>query len=302
MRIIRSTGVSVIELLIVISIIGMLLSLLLPAVQSSRESARKVDCLSRSRQLGLAIQQYHGATNELPPSRISDRYLTWAALVLPYLEQQTIYDQMDPMRVFSVQSDQVRLTPIEAFLCPTRSHDSLVSNVRKVPGIVGDYAAVTSTFLLTGNDGRYFDGSLIVADSTPHERYPRSTLSNWKSRTHFKDITDGTSKTFLLGEGSLWMIQRTALYDGNYNTGAFLGDDDYPEEYLDIAPRILPHPIAESESQPKACIGSAHPDTVTMTMVDGSVRPVRKDVDIKVLESLVTRAGGETTSLTDVDN
>jgi type II secretory pathway pseudopilin PulG len=290
-------ALSVVELLIVIAIIGMLVSLLVPAISASREAARKSSCLDNTRQIGLAIHQYHSATRTLPPSRIRDRFLTWAALILPYVDQTDIADQIQSDLTFAEQSEVVRSTPLGAFLCPSRHHEDILVDVRDVPGVKGDYAAMTSTFVLGGDYGKHFDGAMITGDA---KLLNNGTIDTWKSRTSIDDIKDGLSKTILIVESSLWMADRAALFDGNYNTGAILGDSLYPTEYVHLAKKIRWHPIAFSESQPQTCVGSAHPNVIYVAMGDGSSHAINKDIDVVVAEHLVTRAGGEATSLADV--
>src|SRR6187200_208608 len=89
---------TLVELLVVIAIIGVLVSLLLPAVQAARESARRTQCANHLKQLGLAGQNFHDIQGSFPPSRVSNdatdvnkNWLTWAVVILPYIEQQNYY-------------------------------------------------------------------------------------------------------------------------------------------------------------------------------------------------------------------
>ena len=84
-------GFTLIELLVVIAIIGMLISLLLPAVQKSREAARITQCKNNLKQIGIAINNFHDRRNELPPSRNYDHYMSWAFLILPDLESSNLF-------------------------------------------------------------------------------------------------------------------------------------------------------------------------------------------------------------------
>src|SRR5262245_49892018 len=96
----RRHGFTLVELLVVIAIIGVLVALLLPAVQSARESARRSQCSNHLKQLGLGAQNFHDVRNFLPPNRISQPppaiadgvdYLTWAVVIMPFIEQQNFY-------------------------------------------------------------------------------------------------------------------------------------------------------------------------------------------------------------------
>ena len=113
-------GITLVELVVVIAFIGMLISLLLPAVQAARESARRTQCSSSLKQIGLAIQNFHAQRDELPPSRNYDHYATWAFLILPFMEEGNLYDDWDGSVKYYYQSDEARLTPVEHYYCPSR--------------------------------------------------------------------------------------------------------------------------------------------------------------------------------------
>ena len=82
-----SRGFTLVELLVVIAIIGILVALLLPAVQAAREAARRIQCTNHLKQIGLAIHNFHDAHKKLPPSRMPCNHGTWASEIWPYLEQ-----------------------------------------------------------------------------------------------------------------------------------------------------------------------------------------------------------------------
>src|SRR5262245_2029090 len=107
---------TLVELLVVIAIIGILIALLLPAVQAARESARRTQCSNNLKQIGLAIQSYHDNTKYLPPSRIADHWATWAVLILPYMEQESLYEQWDIAQQYYQQSQTVRTGSVPAYL------------------------------------------------------------------------------------------------------------------------------------------------------------------------------------------
>lgn len=303
----RSRGFTLVELLVVIAIIGVLVALLLPAVQAAREAARRTECLNKCRQIGLAVHNFHDARKELPPSRIGDTMLTWAAVILPYVEQYALGDQVDTFRSFDKQPEMVRTTPVDFFYCPSRTHDELLVTRGGVEGVKGDFVSVSSTFFMDGGFGRYFDGAFVFADSVPNRGGVNVVLDSWKSRTSFRRIEDGLSNTIFVSEGSFWMSERASIYDGDDNAGGILGDENYPgiQGYVnpvsgataDIAPFTgRAHPIANSPEEEGVWIGSEHPGVVHVILGDGSGRALNKDTDILVLEALVTRAGGEVVS------
>jgi prepilin-type N-terminal cleavage/methylation domain-containing protein len=88
-------GFTLVELLVVIAIIGILVAMLLPAVQAAREAARRSQCTNNLKQLSLAMLTYHQAVGKFPPPGISSNQVSWLVLILPYLEQKPLHDQFD---------------------------------------------------------------------------------------------------------------------------------------------------------------------------------------------------------------
>lgn len=123
-------GFTLVELLVVIAIIGILIGLLLPAVQSVREAARRTQCLNNLRQIGLATINFHDSHRAFPPSRISsprdvlfNRYdgaESWFVRIMPFVEQNNLYQQWDLTTDYDTQDDEAVDTPIATFICSTR--------------------------------------------------------------------------------------------------------------------------------------------------------------------------------------
>lgn len=294
-------GFSLVELLMVVAIIGMLVSLTLPAIRASRESGRRVQCLNNSRQIGLAFHGYHDVKKELPPARIKDGFVTWAALILPYLEETTLADLTDPSLNFERQPEAMRTAPVKVFVCPSRGRRKMITGHGNAKGIKGDYAAMSSTFLAKAKDGRYFDGAMLYGyygfgdpKIKPHR------LIWWRSGTAFKDISDGLSNTFFVVEASFWSAERASIYDGRDQPGAILGDSTPPKEFQKIAQKMKRGIANDWPLEKDVFVGSAHPNVFIATMGDGSCRPIAKDADIRVLEAFVTRAGNEVADLDQV--
>ena len=316
----QRVGFTLVELLVVIAIIGVLVALLLPAVQAAREAARRAQCLNNCRQIGLATHNYHDSRQELPPSRIVDGWLTWAGVILPYLEQGNIGQQINIRDKFDNQPEIVRSTPIDTYICPSRSHDSLnadgfgspASVVEGNPqpnyiGIRGDYAAVSSTFFSITEAREFFDGAIVVPKNID-DGDGRGNTTDYKSLTSFKTITDGLSNTILFCENSLWMSRRYSIYDGDDNPGIILGTGR-------LWPQSVPAGINPASSgvclapcdngiaqdlEDRKWAGSDHPAVMNVVLADGSGFSINKDVELEVLETFVTRSLGEVSSLSDI--
>ena len=164
-------GFTLVELLVVIAIIGILIALLLPAVQAAREAARRSQCSNNLKQLGLAVHTFHDVNKQLPPATLLpggvSSYLTWAVFVLPYMEQQAVYSAFDPSQLINraLNPDGPPVQPagrfsvIPAFICPShRTFSQAVTTDNASPntggGSISDYAGCggsddNSGFLVT---------------------------------------------------------------------------------------------------------------------------------------------------------
>ena len=151
------------ELLVVIAIISLMVGLLLPAVQKVRESANRISCANNLKQLALGLHNYEYTNGHLPPSRIAEKYATWAVLLLPYIEQGNSYQQWRLDRNYYAQTDLARQSAVPIYFCPSRrtlSSDPLLSisgdspsdgvpDSNQYPGALADYACNAGT---TGMD------------------------------------------------------------------------------------------------------------------------------------------------------
>jgi prepilin-type N-terminal cleavage/methylation domain-containing protein len=151
----RRGGFTLIELLVVIGIIALLMGLLLPAVQKVRESANRISCGNNLHQITMAMHHYHLDNEHLPPRCLIANGATWAVLILPYMEQDTLLKQWDLKRSYYDQNDLARQTALTNYFCPSRrsagmaglsaSGDQLWLGGNNfgpnVPGALSDYAA-----------------------------------------------------------------------------------------------------------------------------------------------------------------
>ncbi|WP_254507053.1 DUF1559 family PulG-like putative transporter [Anatilimnocola floriformis] len=300
----NSTGrraFTLVELLVVIAIIGVLVALLLPAVQAARESARRTQCVNHLKQMALGVQN-HESTHRILPSAGGlawDYHMTylqgipavapkqhggWGFQLLPYIEQQALWEGNGQSADLE-KSVQAIGAPIKLYFCPSRRPPEVLSTTdwynylpdetsgnagRSTPHAKNDYAAAS---LETGSgDDQYGVGAIT-------QLYPR----------RLADITDGTSSTIVFSEKRM-NVQLLKQFQGNDNEGYSSGWDHDVMRQADRVP--LPDFRHVSDNgDPR--FGSSHPGGINIALVDGSVRLLPYSVDATIFRNLGRRADGE---------
>ena len=253
------TGFTLVELLVVIAIIGVLVALLLPAVQAAREAARRSSCQNNLRQVGLAFQNFHDTNNAFPPLRIAggDGWATCWVLVLPFMEQQNLYTNWDLTRRYAQQTPQAQQVHVKNLYCPARRSPKEFSRAEQFyvqdtslppepqsaegaqtrfgpannpPGALGDYAACVGDMRGNPNNPNaqnWFNvesnGAIIIGNPNPPVSASVTNVVTWTSNTRFSRIEDGTSSTILVGEKHVpaKMFGRLKVGDGPIFSGAW---------------------------------------------------------------------------------
>ncbi|WP_197531323.1 DUF1559 family PulG-like putative transporter [Posidoniimonas corsicana] len=265
------TGFTLVELLVVIAIIGVLIALLLPAVQAAREAARRTQCLSQLKEVGLAVQNHHDTRGHFPTGRNrSDQFgVSWAFEILPYLEEQPVYDAyIDSERVDSDANAAAMRTPIPAYACPSRrsaAADRDFDNDDQAPlvrgsAVLGDYAANAGLEEDMGMEGNDFkDGKVDRTLSGP-------IYSGSKVRS--RHVVDGLSKTLAIGEKHLpspqpdWDADRVHFRQGDT---CFLAAD-----HLEAILRGTEDGLATSPDEGSTQLfGGPHPGVTLFVFLDG---------------------------------
>ena len=206
-------GFTLVELLVVIAIIGVLVGLLLPAVQAAREAARRMSCSNNLKQLGLAMHNYHGTFNKLPPfynhSGSGSYWEGYSAFtqILPYIEQQPLADQLesdsqDFYRTWnSGEVEDARATEVAAFLCPSDPGFPTAGGTENGPGC--NYG-VSMGSTINWTDSKLQNGMFRGDEDI-----------NRNAATSFRDMLDGLSTTLMISEGLAGDNQGSGLMNGN---------------------------------------------------------------------------------------
>jgi prepilin-type N-terminal cleavage/methylation domain-containing protein len=291
---------TLVELLVVIAIIGVLVALLLPAVQAAREAARRSSCANKLRQMSLAIQNYATANDdELPPGTIGQGKYGVFTYLLPHMEQQQVFNQIDLDA--NPQSSAARTTVIETYLCPNYDETPQFQDAFR-NGAITTYQGV----------GGAFDPTRPISQqerllSPGYGDLPLSGPFSWGANPRrFKDFTDGTSNTFVLGE-----FVHTDRLPGPYHDlpgnirpwiiGAPVVStaDDRPSYSMKVAfctPNSRIDRVADAVPYNHLPFGSFHVGGTNFGLGDGSVRFVVDNVDIIAFKGACTINGDETVS------
>src|SRR5713226_3438539 len=196
---IRRKGFTLIELLVVIAIIGVLIALLLPAVQKARESANRSKCQNNLHQIGIALHSYHGDHGSFPSGYLWKRTMpdvptqtdpgwSWGALLLPYLEQDNLHGQINfRSSVSDPTNEAIRTSVLPSFVCPTDQQTGLFQ-IQTTSGL--SYSAATNSYAACF-------GGLVEIGNTPG---CGDGVFYRNSRVRIADIIDGSSNTFAVGE------------------------------------------------------------------------------------------------------
>ena len=276
----KQCGFTLVELLVVIAIIGVLVSLLLPAVQAAREAARRCSCLNNISQLALAVHSYEFSAEHLPAgsthpegpirSEPEGQHVSWLVQILPYVEQHNAYRLFDQQAgAYATKNSKIRSLRIRTFVCPSFPGASQSE----------DEKAARTTYAACYNDQE----SPIDTDN--------NGLLFLNSKIRFTDILDGSSQTILLGEyradddelgwvsGTRAILRNTDHFDENN----FLNNNRYH-----VGRSMGPAGPLEVRG-----FGSSHPGGAQFVFADGSCKMVSDSIASSVLQQLGHRADGK---------
>jgi prepilin-type N-terminal cleavage/methylation domain-containing protein/prepilin-type processing-associated H-X9-DG protein len=311
----KRSAFTLVELLVVIAIIGVLVALLLPAVQAARESARLSQCGNNLRQLGVAMQNYHDNYTKLPHGARSCCWGTWQMDILPFIEQQQLaalytplpknasysddyrYSSLSPSHVPPIRNRDVCQVRIATLSCPSDepqadpndgiTHHSYVVNFGNTNHVGTDHGLLTPAFT------RYLPGAFIGDDGPP----------NVRRIVKFREITDGLSRTIMASEtvqgrdgdrrGRTWWgwaagFETFAVPNAN--------DPDVMQSIADCNADALGNPPCDGQTTGglfRAAARSRHRGGVNVLLCDASVHFIVDDVDLSAWRAASTISGAE---------
>ncbi len=297
---------TLVELLVVIAIVGILIALLLPAVQMAREAARRSQCTNNLKNIGLAMHNYHDLFGGFPYG-FDDHETLWSAMILPQIEQTNMYGALQftesgPGNWDSGSANTTACgTLIPVLRCPTMDIAEHITN-NGIPG------RVPVSYRGCAGSNVYSDDASTIPASAPAgamalEQVPLNGMFYGCSKVRLADVMDGSSNTILIGESytdtyvkdgqemDFWQL-------GSPQTGGWVpggtGGTEYSEGLGSTGPKInsrldpaIPGVIME------VSFGSYHPGGANFTFADGSVRFLPESINLAIYQALGSRNGNE---------
>ena len=317
----RNRGFTLVELLVVIAIIAMLVTLLLPAVQSAREAARRSQCQSNLRQHGLGVINFESANAHYPQSITpgpccgTQSYESWTIISLPFMEEQGLFDQYN-LEVPNEHPDNqfVREQILPIHLCPSDEGTDKLDRPESGPGSGLLYARGTYRGNAGRSDGsgRWWDAQQNIRSMPAGWKGPLTTSCGpeelWGSNRNFclndgvlkpvklRQVVDGTSKTLLVGEQTMKPSSESAQRRRTfwaYTYTSYNKSEVVPETRTMFSD--YDRCVALGDSNPcKRAWGTAHTGgAIQFVFADGSVRSIPPSIDMQVFAAMASIAGEE---------
>lgn len=302
----RQRAFTLVELLVVIAIIGVLVALLLPAVQAAREAARRMSCQNHLKQLALACHNYADVYLVLPLSYNRDTTLSWHVSILPYIEQRNLADQISTAKgdyTLPGKNDPYGLTKVVTLYCASSQIQKMMqrpADNQNLPDLIppntGAPPYTTHYYGINGpRGGTYPTLDQVTPSQGTHEGVPVAASGMFQTvqPVRFANVSDGTSNTLMLGEMSWDSLRfgtryRSWLRGGNPNTSSFVVGCRNITNGINAG--LKTNLIAPYNDFP---LGSMHPGGCNFALGDASVRYISESILIATYRALASRDGGE---------
>ena len=295
-HVVRPTGFTLVELLVVIAIIAILIALLLPAVQAAREAARRTQCANNFKQLGLALHNYHSAQGRFPPGAIYRHpaydppggYYNgagWGVYILRYLEQGAAYEVWDWGEAdvtYGKDSILAGANRISVFMCPSDPQDELLR-------VTGPYSWWnTNVAGIADKDTPWADPcQMWISD---YDDSPADGMLFNLRGIRVADVFDGTSNTLMVGE-------ITGGEAGSQDGWIYVNGTLFSTAFGINGPGTIPGDgVWNRICDPGDSLSSYHPGGCHFLRADGSAHFTSENVDAKTLAALTTRRDGDVIS------
>ena len=307
---------TLVELLVVIAIIGILIGMLLPAVQQVREAARRTSCKNNLRQLGLALHNYESAFQAFPPgytyeagtSNENILGYSWGTSILSFVEAQNLKDTIDlSVSPFDPINQIPREQELQVFLCPNDFYSDNNFVVRDDSSSPVERYACASYAANWGPATGYIESPANPADDVNLDATPDQSSGPFyrNSKIGFRDIRDGTSTTVAVGErtnGPILDDQGNPIGvppHPNFETAWFAAVRDIDELEDDHGHMVLfdaefgPNQSRNADTGADRGISAPHAGLAQFAFLDGSVHTISENVQLEVYRNICSIAGGE---------
>lgn len=300
----KTSGFTLVELLVALAIMAILIALLLPAVQAAREAARRIQCSNNLHQMGIALQSYHGSFQTFPSGIVHPNHTFWSGSLLPHIEESNLFDGLDFSKRWEVAGSgnaRACATFLSVYRCPSSAVPKHV-NVQGVP------RRVPSTYLAVGSGTDTRESGTV----RHHLGLPeRNGLMFVNSRVRVADVTDGTSNTLAIGE-ALFRPDVTGLDLDNFYTqivdhwyigsdgvayGPFRGMREVSEALGSTGVPLNGIELDILVDEKEIGYSSRHLGGCLFVFADGHVRFVSDGIDRSTYSAMGTVAGDEVFSL-----